>query len=117
MHAEGFAAGELKHGPIALLEKGTPVVTIATRGQTYDKVLSNIKEVKARDATVIAVADNKDTEIGKYADVVLTIPQSSELLSPLLSVVVLQLLAYYTALARGCSIDKPRNLAKSVTVE
>jgi len=117
LHAEGFAAGELKHGPIALLEKGTPVVTIATRGQTYDKVLSNIKEVKARDATVIAVADNKDTEIGKYADVVLTIPQTSELLSPLLSVVVLQLLAYYTALARGCSIDKPRNLAKSVTVE
>lgn len=117
LHAEGFAAGELKHGPIALLEKGTPVVTIATRGQTYDKVLSNIKEVKARDATVIAVADNKDTEIGKYADVILTIPQSSELLSPLLSVVILQLLAYYTALARGCSIDKPRNLAKSVTVE
>ncbi|AKB14302.1 MAG: glutamine--fructose-6-phosphate transaminase (isomerizing) [Methanosarcina thermophila] len=117
LHAEGFAAGELKHGPIALLEKGTPVVTIATKGQTYDKVLSNIKEVKARDATVIAIAGNKDTEIGKYADVVLTIPQSSELLSPLLSVVVLQLLAYYTALARGCSIDKPRNLAKSVTVE
>lgn len=117
LHAEGFAAGELKHGPIALLEKGTPVVTIATRGKTYEKVLSNIKEVKARDATVIAVADNKDTEIGKYADVVLKIPHSSELLSPLLSVVVLQLLAYYTALARGCSIDKPRNLAKSVTVE
>jgi glucosamine--fructose-6-phosphate aminotransferase (isomerizing) len=117
LHAEGFAAGELKHGPIALLEKGTPVVTIATRGQTYDKVLSNIKEVKARDAIVIAVADNTDTEIGKYADIVLTVPRSDELLSPMLSVVVLQLLAYYTALARGCSIDKPRNLAKSVTVE
>ncbi|AYK14235.1 MAG: glutamine--fructose-6-phosphate transaminase (isomerizing) [Methanosarcina flavescens] len=117
LHAEGFAAGELKHGPIALLEKGTPVVIIATKGQTYDKVLSNIKEVKARDATVIAIAGNKDSEIGKYADVVLTVPQSSELLSPLLNVVVLQLLAYYTALARSCSIDKPRNLAKSVTVE
>jgi glucosamine--fructose-6-phosphate aminotransferase (isomerizing) len=117
VHAEGFAAGELKHGPIALIEKGTPVVTIATRGQTYDKVLSNIKEVKARDATVIAVADNKDTEIAKYADIVLTIPQCDELLAPLLSIVVLQLLSYYTALARGCSIDKPRNLAKSVTVE
>jgi glucosamine--fructose-6-phosphate aminotransferase (isomerizing) len=117
LHAEGFAAGELKHGPIALLEKGTPVVTIATKGHTYDKVLSNIKEVKARDATVIAVAENKDTEIGKYADVVLTIPQCNELLSPLLSIVILQLLAYYTALARSCSIDKPRNLAKSVTVE
>jgi glucosamine--fructose-6-phosphate aminotransferase (isomerizing) len=117
VHAEGFAAGELKHGPIALLEKGTPVVTIATRGPTYEKVLSNIKEVKARDAIVIAVANNTDTEIGKYADIVLTVPQSDELLSPLLNVVVLQLFAYYTALARGCSIDKPRNLAKSVTVE
>ena len=117
LHAEGFAAGELKHGPIALLEKDTPVVIIATKGQTYERVLSNIKEVKARDATVIAIANSDDTEIGKYADFILTIPESSELLSPLLSVVVLQLLAYYTALARGCSIDKPRNLAKSVTVE
>ncbi|HHV24131.1 MAG: glutamine--fructose-6-phosphate transaminase (isomerizing) [Methanosarcina sp.] len=117
LHAEGFAAGELKHGPIALLEKDTPVVIIATKGQTYERVLSNIKEVKARDATVIAIANSDDTEIGKYADFILTIPESNELLSPLLSVVVLQLLAYYTALARGCSIDKPRNLAKSVTVE
>ncbi|TFH05623.1 MAG: glutamine--fructose-6-phosphate transaminase (isomerizing), partial [Methanosarcina sp.] len=117
VHAEGFAAGELKHGPIALLDEGTPVVAIATRGQTYEKMLSNIKEVKARDAIVIAVADSKDTEIGKYADIVLRVPQSGELLAPLLNVVVLQLLAYYTALARKCSIDKPRNLAKSVTVE
>jgi len=117
VHAEGFAAGELKHGPIALLEEGSPVVAIATRGQTYEKMLSNIKEVKARDAIVIAVADSKDTEIEKYADFVLRVPQSGELLAPFLSVVVLQLLAYYTALARDCSIDKPRNLAKSVTVE
>ncbi|KKG15849.1 glutamine amidotransferase [Methanosarcina sp. 2.H.T.1A.6] len=117
VHAEGFAAGELKHGPIALLDEGTPVVAIATRGQTYEKMLSNIKEVKARDAVVIAVADSKDTEIGKYADIVLRVPQSDELLAPLLSIVVLQLLSYYTALARNCSIDKPRNLAKSVTVE
>lgn len=117
VHAEGFAAGELKHGPIALLDEGTPVVAIATRGQTYEKMLSNIKEVKARDAIVIAIADSKDTEIGKYADIVLRVPQSGELLAPLLNVVVLQLLAYYTALARKCSIDKPRNLAKSVTVE
>jgi len=107
----------LNMGPIALLEKDTPVVIIATKGQTYERVLSNIKEVKARDATVIAIANSDDTEIGKYADFILTIPESNELLSPLLSVVVLQLLAYYTALARGCSIDKPRNLAKSVTVE
>ncbi|WP_410507257.1 glutamine--fructose-6-phosphate transaminase (isomerizing) [Methanosarcina hadiensis] len=117
VHAEGFAAGELKHGPIALLDEGTPVVAIATKGQTYEKMLSNIKEVKARDAFVIAVANINDTEIAKYADVVLRVPQSDELLSPLLSVVVLQLLAYYTALARDCAIDKPRNLAKSVTVE
>ncbi|MGI5991098.1 MAG: glutamine--fructose-6-phosphate transaminase (isomerizing) [Methanosarcina sp.] len=117
LHAEGFAGGELKHGPIALLEKDTPVVIIATKGQTYERALSNIKEVKARDAIAIAVADSNDAEVGKYADVVLTIPQNNELLSPLLSIVVLQLLAYYTALARECSIDRPRNLAKSVTVE
>jgi len=117
IHAEGYAAGELKHGPLALLTKDTPVVAIATKGHTYDKILSNIKEVKARDATVIAVADEDDTEIEKYADVVLRIPSSHELIAPVLSSVTLQLLAYYTALARDCSIDKPRNLAKSVTVE
>ena len=117
IHAEGFAAGELKHGPIALLDEKTPVVAIATRGHTYEKMLSNIKEVKARDAVVIAVADAEDTEIAKYVDMVLRVPSTDEILSPILSTVVLQLLAYYTALARGCSIDKPRNLAKSVTVE
>jgi glucosamine--fructose-6-phosphate aminotransferase (isomerizing) len=117
IHAEGYAAGELKHGPLALINDGTPIVAIATKGHTYDKMLSNIKEVKARDAVVIAVADEDDTEIEKYVDVVLRIPPSHELLSPILSSVVLQLLAYYTALARGCPIDKPRNLAKSVTVE
>ncbi|HJH29547.1 MAG TPA: glutamine--fructose-6-phosphate transaminase (isomerizing) [Methanosarcinaceae archaeon] len=117
IHAEGYAAGELKHGPLALLTDKTPVVAIATKGHTYEKMLSNIKEVKARDAVVIAVADEDDTEIEKYVDVVLRVPKSHELLSPILSSVVLQLLAYYTALERGCSIDKPRNLAKSVTVE
>jgi glucosamine--fructose-6-phosphate aminotransferase (isomerizing) len=117
VHAEGFAAGELKHGPIALLAKGTPIVALATRGHTYEKMLSNIKEVKARDATVIAVADVRDSEIEKYVDVVLRVPSCEELLTPLLNVVVLQLLAYYTALSLGCAIDKPRNLAKSVTVE
>ncbi|MCL7411326.1 MAG: glutamine--fructose-6-phosphate transaminase (isomerizing) [Methanosarcinaceae archaeon] len=117
IHAEGYAAGELKHGPLALLTDKTPVVAIATKGHTYDKMLSNIKEVKARDAIVIAVANKDDTEIEKYVDVVLRIPRTHELLSPILSSVVLQLLAYYTALERGCSIDKPRNLAKSVTVE
>jgi len=117
IHAEGYAAGELKHGPLALLSNGTPVVAIATKGHTYDKVLSNIKEVKARSAEVIAVANESDTEINKYVDMVLRIPDCHELLAPVLSSVVLQLLAYYTAYARNCSIDKPRNLAKSVTVE
>ncbi len=117
IHAEGYAAGELKHGPLALITDETPIVAIATKGHTYEKMLSNIKEVKARDAVVIAVADEDDTEIEKYVDVVLRVPESHNLLSPILSSVVLQLLAYYTALERGCSIDKPRNLAKSVTVE
>jgi glucosamine--fructose-6-phosphate aminotransferase (isomerizing) len=117
IHAEGYAAGELKHGPLALLADGTPVVAIATPGNTYEKILSNIKEVKARKARVIAVADSDDHEIGKYVDDVLGIPATHELLSPLLSAVVLQLFAYYIALERGCEIDKPRNLAKSVTVE
>ncbi len=117
IHAEGYAAGELKHGPIALLTEDTPVVAIATHGNTYEKILSNIKEVKARSAKVIAVADEDDTEIKKYVDTVLKIPKTHELLSPMLSAVVLQLLAYYIALDRDCAIDKPRNLAKSVTVE
>ena len=114
---KGYAAGELKHGPIALLTENTPVVAIATHGNTYEKILSNIKEVKARSAKVIAVADEDDKEIKKYVDTVLKIPKTHELLSPMLSAVVLQLLAYYVALDRGCAIDKPRNLAKSVTVE
>jgi len=117
IHAEGYAAGELKHGPLALITKDVPVVAIAPQGHTYDKILSNIREVKARDASVIAIADMDDTEISKYVDVVLTIPKTDEMLSPILSSVVVQLLAYYTALERKCSIDKPRNLAKSVTVE
>jgi glucosamine--fructose-6-phosphate aminotransferase (isomerizing) len=117
IHAEGYAAGELKHGPLALITEETPVVAIATKGHTYDKILSNIKEVKARNAVVIAVANEDDKEIEKYADMVLRIPASHEMTSPVLSSVVLQLLAYYTALAKDCSIDKPRNLAKSVTVE
>jgi len=117
IHAEGYAAGELKHGPLALITKNVPVVAIAPQGHTYDKILSNIKEVKARDASVIAIADMDDTEISKYVDAVLTIPKTDEMLSPILSSIVVQLLAYYTALEKKCSIDKPRNLAKSVTVE
>lgn len=117
IHAEGYAAGELKHGPLALITKNVPVVALAPSGHTYAKILSNIKEVKAREASVIAIADSGDSEIGKYVDIVIPIPRTNELLTPILCAVAVQLLAYYTALGKGCSIDKPRNLAKSVTVE
>jgi glucosamine--fructose-6-phosphate aminotransferase (isomerizing) len=117
IHAEGFAAGELKHGPFALLTQVTPVVAIATKDSTYDKILSNIGEIKARGSKVLAIADESDTEIEKHADLVLRYPSYSELLSCIPIVVILQLLAYHVANLNGCSIDKPRNLAKSVTVE
>ncbi len=117
IHAEGYAAGELKHGPLALISENTPVVALATRASTYDKMMNNIKEVKARGAPVIAVACMDDTEIEKYVDAVIRVPVTDELLYPVLNSVVLQLLAYHTASALGCPIDKPRNLAKSVTVE
>ncbi|VVB94668.1 Glutamine--fructose-6-phosphate aminotransferase [isomerizing] [uncultured archaeon] len=117
IHAEGYAAGELKHGPLAIISKDTPVVAIATRSPTYDKMLNNIREVKARGAQVLAIADLNDAEIDKNADAVIRIPVTDELLNPVLSSVVVQLLAYYSAYALGCPIDKPRNLAKSVTVE
>ncbi len=117
IHAEGFAAGEIKHGPFALLTKDTPVVAIVTRDATYDKIISNIGEIKARGPQVIAIADEKDTEIEKHADFVLRFPTNTGLLSCVSITVILQLLAYHVAKLRGCSIDKPRNLAKSVTVE
>ena len=117
IHAEGYAAGELKHGPLALIIKNTPVIAIATKGQTYDKMLNNIKEIKAREAYVIAIANENDTEIEKYVDDVIRIPSTEEILMPILSTVVVQLLSYYVAKSRNCSIDQPRNLAKSVTVE
>jgi glucosamine--fructose-6-phosphate aminotransferase (isomerizing) len=117
IHAEGYAAGELKHGPLALITKLTPVVAIATKGLTYDKVVNNIKEVKAREAPVLAIADEKDSEIEKYVDEVIHVPTTEDILSPILSTVVVQLLSYYIAKARNCPIDQPRNLAKSVTVE
>ncbi|HEY6586468.1 MAG TPA: glutamine--fructose-6-phosphate transaminase (isomerizing), partial [Candidatus Methanoperedens sp.] len=117
IHAEGYAAGELKHGPLALISKDTPVVALATRSSTYDKIVNNIKEVKARSAQVIAIACADDNEIDKYVDVVIKVPIADELLYPVLTSVVVQLLAYNSADALGCPIDKPRNLAKSVTVE
>ena len=117
IHAEGFAAGELKHGPFALLTKDTPVVAIATNDPTYNKILANISEIKARGPKVIAIADDHDVEIEKHADFVLRFPSNSTLLSCVPITVILQLLAYHVANLRNCSIDKPRNLAKSVTVE
>ena len=117
VHAEGFAAGELKHGPFALLTKITPVVTIVTNDMTYDKMIANIGEVKARGPQVIAIAENQDKDIDKHADFVLRFPDDSDILSCIPIIVILQLLAYNVADLRGCSIDKPRNLAKSVTVE
>jgi len=117
IHSEAYAAGELKHGTIALIEDGTPVVALATQKNLFEKTLSNIKEVKARGAHVIAVAVEGDTEIEKEVDRVIYIPNSYNMLAPILMVIPLQLYAYYVAVAKGCDVDKPRNLAKSVTVE
>ena len=117
IHAEAYAAGELKHGTLALIVEGVPVIALATQKSVYEKTLSNIKEVKARDAIVIGIAAQGDSELLNYLDHVIFVPETDELLIPLLAVVPLQLLAYYAAITRGCDVDKPRNLAKSVTVE
>ncbi len=117
IHAEGYAAGELKHGPFALLTDATPVVAILSYDNVYEKTLGNIKEIKARGAPVIAVAVDGDEEVEKYVDAVIRVPASRAILSPIPNTVALHLLAYWTANTRGCEIDKPRNLAKSVTVE
>ncbi|MHB0939812.1 MAG: glutamine--fructose-6-phosphate transaminase (isomerizing) [Armatimonadota bacterium] len=117
IHAEGYAAGEMKHGPIALITPDCPTVAVAVPGGVYEKMLSNIKEVKARRGYVLAIAAEDDTEIKKYADGVLPIPRADELLTPILAILPLQLLSYYCALELGLDIDQPRNLAKSVTVE
>lgn len=117
IHAEAYAAGELKHGTLALIVEGVPVFALVTQGELYEKMISNIKEVKAREATVVALAIAGDHETAKSVDYVLHIPVTHPLLTPVLSVIPLQLFAYYAAKARGCDVDKPRNLAKSVTVE
>ncbi|MFH1381964.1 MAG: glutamine--fructose-6-phosphate transaminase (isomerizing) [Chloroflexota bacterium] len=117
IHAEGYAAGETKHGPFALFDSHTPVIAIVARDNTYDAILTNIKEIKARGAPVIALAEENDSAAEELADAVITVPHVDTLLSPVVNLVVLQLLAYYTAKERGCPIDFPRNLAKSVTVE
>ncbi|HBG43529.1 MAG TPA: glutamine--fructose-6-phosphate transaminase (isomerizing) [Firmicutes bacterium] len=117
IHAEAYAAGELKHGTLALIVKGVPVFALATQPELYEKMLSNIKEVKAREATVVAVVPTGDHGTAKSVDFVMHIPKTDPLLEPVLAVVPLQLFAYYAAKTRGCDVDKPRNLAKSVTVE
>lgn len=117
IHAEGYPAAEMKHGPIALIDENMPVVFIATQDEIYDKILSNIEEVKARNGKVIAIATENDENIKKIADYVIYIPSTLAILTPILSVIPLQLMAYYIAVELGCSVDQPRNLAKSVTVE
>jgi len=117
IHAEGYAAGELKHGPFALLSSETPVIALCMPGETYGVMISNIKEMKARGAPVIAIGCGTDTELPDIADIFIGIPRTPMFVQVLCALVVLQLLAYHTAVARGCDVDKPRNLAKSVTVE
>ena len=117
IHSEAYAAGELKHGPIALIEDGTVVIALCTVKKLFDKMLSNIKEVKARGAVVIAIAEEGHSEIENVADHVIYLPKCGELALPSEAVVPLQLLSYYVASLKGLDIDKPRNLAKSVTVE
>jgi glucosamine--fructose-6-phosphate aminotransferase (isomerizing) len=117
IHAEGYPAAEMKHGPIALIDKDMPVVFIATNRNTYEKVLSNIQEVKSRDGKIIAIVSEKDVTAREMADHVIEIPESLSIFSPLLATIPLQIFAYHIAVMRGCNVDQPRNLAKSVTVE
>ena len=117
IHAEGYQAGEFKHGPIALVDENMPVVAIALRDKMYDKIMSNIEEVKARDGRIIAIATQGDEEVAARADDVISVPDVSYLVSPILTVAPMQLLAYHIAVRRGADVDQPRNLAKTVTVE
>ena len=117
MHAEGYAAGEMKHGPIALVDEELPVVCVCPQSAVYDKMISNIQEIKARRGKVISIATEGDEGIKRHSDDVIYIPRCDEPFSPILVQVPLQLLAYHIAVKRGCDVDQPRNLAKSVTVE
>lgn len=117
IHAEGYPAAEMKHGPIALIDENMPVVFIAPKDRTYDKIISSIMEVKARSGVIIAIASEGDDNINSYADYVLRVPKTKALLAPIVNIIPLQFLSYYIAAARGCNVDQPRNLAKSVTVE
>src|SRR5262249_1158882 len=117
IHAEGYAAGEMKHGPIALIDKDMPVIVLTPHDSVYRKAMGNIEEVKVRDGIVIAVATEGDHDIAAKADHTIYIPAADPLVNPILSTIPLQLFAYHVAVLRGCDVDKPRNLAKSVTVE
>jgi len=117
IHAEGYPAGEMKHGPIALIDQEMPVVAIAVRDGLYDKMMSNVQQVKAREGTVIALASEGDEEVARQVDHVLCLPQASPQLMPVLTAIPLQFFAYHIAVRRGCDVDQPRNLAKTVTVE
>ncbi|MDY5482164.1 MAG: glutamine--fructose-6-phosphate transaminase (isomerizing) [Veillonella caviae] len=117
IHAEAYAGGELKHGTLALIEEGVPVIALATQEDVYDKMISNIREVKAREASVIGIGLKDDEELSKHVDHAIYVPRANKFIAPILAVVPLQLLAYYAAITRGADVDKPRNLAKSVTVE
>jgi glucosamine--fructose-6-phosphate aminotransferase (isomerizing) len=117
IHAEGYPAAEMKHGPIALVDENTPSVFIVPRGTVFEKVMSNLQEVKARRGPVIAIVDHRDERIEQLADEIIEIPVAEDFLQPILAAIPLQLLAYHIAVLRGCDVDKPRNLAKSVTVE
>ena len=117
IHAEGYAAGEMKHGPIALVDQDMPVVVLAPRDRLYEKTVNNLMEVRARNAPVIAFATEGDKELHQITDMVFPIPEVHPLLTPVLFTVALQILAYHTAVLRGLDVDRPRNLAKSVTVE
>ncbi|MCB0314854.1 MAG: SIS domain-containing protein, partial [Calditrichaeota bacterium] len=116
-HAEGYPAAEMKHGPIALIDENMPVVVIATKDSTYEKIISNIQEVKARKGRVIAVVSEGDDHLADMVDYTIPVPKTMNFLQPIVTIIPLQLLAYHIAVLRGCNVDQPRNLAKSVTVE
>jgi len=117
IHAEGYAAGEMKHGPIALIEKGLPVVAVAQRGRLFEKMMSNMQEVAAREAYLVAVVSEGDELASELSDAAIAIPDTDPMVAAILASVPLQLLAYHVAICRGTDVDQPRNLAKSVTVE
>jgi glucosamine--fructose-6-phosphate aminotransferase (isomerizing) len=117
IHAEGYPAAEMKHGPIALIDENMPVIFLAPRDAVYGKIVSNVEEVRARGGQVIAIKNEGDDQLRKLAQATFTIPETLDLLTPILTIIPLQLFSYYVAVRRGCNVDQPRNLAKSVTVE